>query len=356
VLPLLACEHSTPFDPPSHGQDGPLTGGDPVRLTYGSNAQPPAWTPDGESILFSFTDASRPDDDRCVAQMPRTGGSIVRLICHAGVLTTDSLDRLEQPALNEAGRLAFVRSSRRLGSITDRERWLSTLSWADPATVDRVRSIPFQVAGGLRTSIASLEWLDDARVAFIANAEAIVLPCEVCDPIVVESGRELLVLDPTVGGEFLVVPVPGNATSVSGTPDELFYTLAGDTRVYRGSLAGGASVVHDFGAAGIARSVHVAGNRLVVLVGGLIRDYDDPAGVVQTDEGGALWVMDLPNGTPAPILSQTQLFREPALSPDGAAIVAIAVPITVEAIIVEGEPVGLDTTISGPPDLWRLGE
>lgn len=356
ALVLTACDHSTPFEPPDSGRSGPLVGGDPARLTYGGTAHAPSWTPDGETLLFSFVDGARDDADRCVGQLPRAGGTIIRTICHSGALTTDSLDQLTLPALSGAGELAFVRASRRLGSIVDRERLLLVAAWDDPSATRVLRGIPFTSGGTLRSSIASLGWIDGERLAFIANAEFIALPCPLCDPIVVESGRDIIVLDPATAPAFTVVPVPGNPTSVSGSGADLYYTLAGDSRLYRGSVGGAASVVHDFAELGVVRGVHVAGNRLVAVVGGGVETYETDEGIAQRDEGGQLWIMDLPAGTPTPIVSLTHLFREPRLSPDGGAIIATGVPFD-EVVIYEGlEPVGIVLVVDGPPDLWRFGE
>ena len=71
----------------------------------------------------------------------------------------------------------------------------------------------------------------------------------------------------------VVLPGTDFASGVSPGPtsDEVYYTLNGDTRVYRRVLStGDQSVVHDFGAAGIARDVHVAGGRLTAVVGGRV--------------------------------------------------------------------------------------
>lgn len=356
ALLLAACEHTTPFDPPDTGLSGPLAGGDPVRLTYGGTAHSPSWAPDGNGMLFSFVDAARPDGDRCIGRLPRAGGTIDRIICHSGALTTDTLDQLTLPALSQEGSLAYVRASRRVGSTVDRERVLLMAEWDDPASTRPLRTIPFPSGAGQRTSIGSVGWLDDGRLAFVANGEGIATPCPECDPILLESGREIMVLAPASAPGFIVVPVPGNATSVSGSGSELYYTLAGDSRIYRGSVAGGAEVVHDFGELGIVRDVHVAGNRLVAVVGGSIESYEADVGVMQTDEGGDLWVMDLPAGTPTELVSTTHIFRAPRLSPDGGAVIAAGVPVD-ETVIYDGlTPIGIIIVVTGPPDLWRFGE
>ena len=104
--------------------------------------------------------------------------------------------------------------------------------------------------------------------------------------------------------------------SAGGNADEIYYTLSGDSRVFRQTLSTGAvTVVHDFGAAGIARDVHVVGNRMAAVVGGRVAYGIHPSfGPTQWDSGGVLHVVDLPSGTDA-TLDGPGLFRRPQVSP-----------------------------------------
>jgi hypothetical protein len=76
-----------------------------------------------------------------------------------------------------------------------------------------------------------------------------------------------------------IIPGTSLASSVQPTPDgkAIYYTVADSSVVYRMDLATtNVQVVHDFGAAGIARDVQVSGNRLVAIVGGDITFTNDP--------------------------------------------------------------------------------
>src|SRR5437879_277497 len=67
-----------------------------------------------------------------------------------------------------------------------------------------------------------------------------------------------------------VIPGTRFASSVAAgeSADIIYYTLGGDSRVYRRVLSSGSvSVAHDFGG-GIARDVQVVGSRLIAVVGG----------------------------------------------------------------------------------------
>ena len=112
-----------------------------------------------------------------------------------------------------------------------------------------------------------------------------------CPIDTIPTGLDVALLDLSAPGSSPVV-LPGTdfASGVSPGPtsDEVYYTLNGDTRVYRRVLStGDQSVVHDFGPAGIARDVHVAGGRLTAVVGGRVNVVPDAElGQIQWDSGG----------------------------------------------------------------------
>jgi hypothetical protein len=135
----------------------------------------------------------------------------------------------------------------------------------------------------------------------------------------------------------------------------VYYTLAGDSRVYRQLLSTGAVVqVHDFGPAGIARDVHVVGTQLTAVVGGRVHFMDDPTrGPTQWDSGGVVHVVDLNDGSEVILDSppQPSLFRRPRLSPSGTAIVVEAYPVS----LTPGPGGTLNPTVGGSGDLFLYG-
>ena len=150
------------------------------------------------------------------------------------------------------------------------------------------------------------------------------LPCTRQDTIV--TGLKVGVLDLSAPGS-LPVLIPGtdyaSGVAPGASPGEIYYTLGGDTRVYRRVLATGeVSVLYDFGAAGIARDVHAVGNRFTAIVGGHVIFSVDPLfGPVQWDSGGLIHVVDLSTGTDM-LVAGPGLFRHPALAPNGDRVVA----------------------------------
>jgi hypothetical protein len=140
------------------------------------------------------------------------------------------------------------------------------------------------------------------------------------------SGLEIVRLDFGSATPVLhVLPGTNQASSVAvAGRDTLFFTINGDTRILRLTLADDSvAVVHDFGSGKIARDVQVDAGRVVAVVGGNVSFTQDSTGGIQRDSGGTIVVVDPSNGNESP-LAQGSLFRHPALSPDGRRIVAEA--------------------------------
>jgi hypothetical protein len=159
------------------------------------------------------------------------------------------------------------------------------------------------------------------------------------------------------------IPGTENASGVSpgSNPDEIYYTLNGDTRVYRQILSTGEVVVaHDFGAAGIARDVHVTGNRLTAVVGGRVHFADDPTlGPTQWDSGGIVHVVGLSDGSDVPLSGPTplELYRRPRLSPGAAEVVAERYPLNLFEIRgPDGSLIRVDTVVVRAGDLYLFGQ
>jgi len=119
--------------------------------------------------------------------------------------------------------------------------------------------------------------------------------------------------------------------------------------VYRRVLStGDQSVVHDFGAAGIARDVQTAGGRLTAIVGGRVHfESDAILGPVQWDSGGFVHVVDLGTGADVALPDEQRLFRRPVLAPGGDRLVAEGYPL-----IIVGSGASADTTVGRAGDLY----
>src|SRR5258705_318827 len=143
---------------------------------------------------------------------------------------------------------------------------------------------------------------------------------------------------------------PGTVTTLAGTDsassvalgagDTIYYTAAGDSRVFRRTFAGGDTAVWDFGTAGIARDLQVRGATLYAVVGGAVGYSHDPTlGPLQFDGGGVIHAVNLLLGTDTPMADAARYYRRIALSPDGRHIVAEGLPIVLAG---------------AQPDLWGI--
>jgi len=363
LLLTAACGHSDPFSGPSTGTDSPFDPTPPVRLTLNQAADRGAsWLPDGSGIIYSSHQTGRRDHDLCLAELPATGGTQRRLVCNLSGLGDDSTNAIESPATFADGRLAFVKAAGAVGALSPSREAVAVSPGEDPSAGANVQPIPFSLPGEPRyTAVRQLRWQNASRLVFVASQVLYRIPCQFCPYDTIVSGLDVGVLDLSPG-EATVSVLPGTdlATGVSPGPteDEVYFTLAADTRVYRRLLSSGATdVVYDFAAAGIARDVHVAAGRLAAVVGGRVAFSVDPdLGPTQWDSGGIVHVVTLASGADV-ALDGPGLFRRPALSPDGARLVAEGYPliITETRDPVTGGLLAVDTTVARAGDLYLFG-
>jgi hypothetical protein len=256
------------------------------------------------------------------------------------------------PALSADGRLAFVQASGSIGGSNPSRAGLMVAPTLDPSSATEVQRIPYTIAGEPQhDDVTDVRWLTADRLVFVGELVAYQRACSFCHLDTITTGLKVVVLDLVTAGT-LPVTLPGTefASGVSpGGTDEVYYTVGGDTRVFRRVLSSGAvDVVHDFGAAGIARDVHVVGSRLAAVVGGRVSyDVDPVLGPVQRDSGGEIHVVDLSTGADV-ALDGPGLFRHPALAPAASRLVAEGYPLIIEDLG-GGKK---DTTVSRSGDLY----
>ena len=365
VVPLLAacltlaCGHTEPATPPPYGSDTPFDPGPPQRLTYNAAAdRAAAWLADGSGLLYSAQQVARPDRDVCLALLPPTGGSQRGLWCDVpdGESQTDAV---EFAAPDGAGRLAFFSASGTIGGASPVRVAIALAPTLDPRNAARVRTFPYTPEGSTPQDAAEhLRWLDGTRLAYVGQQFRVRVPCVLCPPDTLRIGQAVTVLETAAPGS-LPAAVPGTAfaTGVATEPgtDALYYTLGGDTRVYRRSLTSGSvDIVHDFGGAGIARDIHVAGGRLAAVVGGRVAFVTDAQfGPVQRDSGGVVHVVDLASGQDTRLEPGARLFRRPALSPAGDAVAVEGYPLILAPL--GTVPPSVDTTVGKAGDLFLFG-
>ena len=268
---LTACDHARPFGAPAAEPNQPFSTAFPRRLTFGVGADlQPAWLPDGSGFVYSFP-LARPDNDRCLGVLPAEGGHQTRIICHVPVaLDADSTNALWSPAVGPGGRLAYLRESSALFSTApnSRELVVASLDAPDPGRV--VLSLPYTAPDGtFQYGASHLRWAGANTLVFIADTVLYYATGTFVDTVT--TPIEIMRIDLT-GDSVALAVVPGTADATSLVTDStgaLYYTLPGDTHVYR--LAPGAGVAapyYDFGSGRVPSEVQVRGATLVGLVGG----------------------------------------------------------------------------------------
>jgi hypothetical protein len=367
----LACGHTDPFSAPPFGTTQPFDPSPPVRLTLNESADRGAsWLPDGSGILYSAQQLGRPDHDVCLAELPATGGSQRRLVCDLSGRGDDSTNAIESPVLSPDGRLAFGKASGRIGAVSPDREAVAVAAGSDASGAANVQPIPYTIPGEPRhNAVRQLRWQGADRLVFVGAHVAYRVPCQTCVLDTIISGLKLGVLDLSAAGA-TVSALSGTdfASGVSRGPtdDEIYFTLGGDSRVFRRVLSSGATdVVYDFGPAGIARDVDAAAGRLAAVVGGRVAFSVDPElGPTQWDSGGIVHVVDLASGADA-VLEGPASFRRPALSPAGTEVVAEGYPLIITPKLdpetglpvldpVTGDPLA-DTTVARTADLYLFG-
>lgn len=358
------CGHDEPFSAPPYGTTQPFDPTPPIQLTLNEGADRGAsWLPDGSGILYSAQQLGRTDKDLCLAELPGGGGTQRRLICDVDRADGDLLNAFESPVVGADGRLAFVRASASMGATNPSREGIVVAPKLDPATASEVQRIPYTIPGELpHTAVTALRWQRDGRLLYVGGAATLRSVCSLCLLDTITTGRKVALLDLAPGaaaGASAPVALAGTDFASGASPgasaDEVYFTLGGESRVFRRLLSTGeTSVAHDFGAAGIARDVHVAGGRLVATVGGRVAFSTDPElGPTQWDSGGIVHLVDLASDVDVP-LAGPGLFRRPVLAPAGDRVVAEGYALII--VFLGPDPVTgiarVDTTVSRAGDLY----
>lgn len=303
-----------------------------------------------------FEDTSRPDLDRCLGQLPASGGSIRQVVCATTLSSLDSVDTFYEPSVGPDGRVLYLRESSPLQSSTPNAAALVLAPGNDLQAGTVIRTYPYTASSGnIHGGITNIRWLSADRAIYLAQSVQYVAPCRGCPLDTLRTGIELVDVDLSGAAPVLqVIPNTAGTSSVAAgdSPDLVYLTRNGDGRVYRQTLSSGATeIVHDFGAGNIARDVHVLGTTLYAIVGGRVSFVNDSTlGEVQRDFSGHLRRVDLTNGIETPLDVDGRWFRRPAASPAGNRLVAEGFPALISSC---APPIGcLDTTIGRSSDLW----
>jgi hypothetical protein len=259
---------------------------------------------------------------------------------------------MEAPAVSRDGRIFFHQVVSWIGQQKLGASRLMLGSADDPLQATVLRPLPYTAASGrFHSSVRVPQWIGTDSLVYLA--ELLFYEGSTFYPDTFYTGVEVVLLDLAAAAPtFNVLPGTEYASSVSlsDEPGIVYYTLGGDSRVFRRALASGeVTVTHDFGAGNIARDVQVRGATLVAVVGGsVLYRFEDAHGNVQRDEGGNLAFVELGSGETTIFSTDSVLFRHPMISPDGTRLVVEVQPFAP----VQAEP---DSDFNAPnhrADLW----
>jgi hypothetical protein len=303
LLVGAACEHAQPFGVPYAEPNVPYDSGFPRRLTFNSaNDEAPAWLPDGSDIIYSYQ-IPQPDSEQCLGMLPAGGGHLTWSACPLSPpLATDSTRVLTQPAVGPAGVLVYLRERKLLSErgFTFKELVVATLGNPTPGRV--VLSLAYWAPDSLlHVAVKFVQWASAQTLVWVAvvdtNAGPPPVPSEIVRFDMSTAPASMTVLRGTGGASSIAVDSGG----------ALYYTVGGDSHVYRYSEGAAPDTVYDFGAAGTPVSVQVRGNVLVAEV------------------NGGLYRVDLDSKSVAPIATPYSMpVSDPVLSPLGTYVVVQA--------------------------------
>ena len=348
-----ACEHTAPYQPEPPAPAPPFTQLFPRRLTFNpGDDRTPSWLPDGSGIIYSSEREDRPDHDRCLAILPPEGGTVLTRFCRVDPVHADSNDLMESAAVSPNGRIFFHQVVSRIGRQKLGASALMLGSASDPLHAVTLRILPYTAPNGrFHSSIRTPQWIGSDSIVYLA--ELLFYEGSTFLPDTFYTGVDAVLLDLS-GAEPLFNVVPGtdyaSSVSISNEPGILYYTLGGDSRVFRRVLSTGeVSIVHDFGAGNIVRDVQVREPRMVAVVGqSVLYRNEDAHGFVQRDEGGDIAFVDLNSGGTTFFAGDSMLFRHPMISPDGARVVVEVQPFAP----VHPEPESEFNAPNHRADLW----
>jgi hypothetical protein len=296
----------------------------------------------------------RADHDRCLAILPSEGGTIRTSHCQLHPEYDDSTDVMEAPAISADGRIFFHQA---ISWVGRQKLGASTLRLGradDPVGATALQELPYAAPNGrTHSSIRTPQWISPDSLVYLA--EQLFYEGSSFYPDTFYTGLDAVLLDLS-GPAPVYGTIPGTdyASSVSLSADgaAIYYTLGGDSRVFRRVLSSGeVTVIYDFGAGAVVRDAQIREDRLVAVIGGsVLYRFEDAHGFVQRDEGGDLVFVNLTSGASTVFAGDTVLFRHPAISPDGRRLVVEVQPYAP----VHSEPDSEFNATNHRADLWLL--
>jgi len=293
----LGCNHADPFDSGVTDLDGPMQPGNPARLTLNPlRDQNATWLPDGSAILYTFETDTVQNFDRCLALLPRGGGTRHEL-CSTSAGHLDSTEVYGPSAVSDSGRLVYSFTQSVPGRQIPNHKALRVATITDPQTFEVLHPLPFGIDGFGIDSVIDVHWLGANRVVYLGTFGI---------PNTIMRDRIVVLIDLRSPAQPSVVPgtMSVRALAVGTDPDAIIITRSGDSHVYRLALASGQeTVLYDF-APGFPGDIDVRMDRLVTVTESTLITVDLSTGTSDTLVGAP--------GTPK--------LGSPAVSVDGTVV------------------------------------
>jgi hypothetical protein len=323
LVAATACAYDTPWTSRPYGPDTPFDPASPGRVTINTGVdRTPAWLPGDTALLYSVERTG--DQDRCLGVLSARTWTLDRTLCHGGLVTdSNHVDAFEWPAVRGArGAFQWAQWQRAAVRPSQRDLVVATLDrWDHGRTLLDFR--PYGPAAVYIDGVQRVQWVSDTSLVYVREQMLVTIPPPPSPPFYDTTITPIDIERVDFGSDSAVVTiVPGTAgatsLAINDSATAIYYTLPGDSTVYRRHLdSATVSVAYAF--AGVfPRDVQLWGTRLVAIA------------------GGDLHLVDLQALTDSVVTGPGVAFRNPALSRDG------------HTIVVEGA-VG-----SGIPDLWRV--
>lgn len=318
VLGQAGCGHEKPFQQTAFNQDSARTRGSMRQLTYNLGAdRAPAWLPGDSGFIYSTERLDTRSRHRCIARMRASGGTVIGMECRDFAQSIDSTYAFEWPAVHPGGLVSFLLVANRITAVRPGYQILRLGRLDDLSNAPELLVVPYLVDTSYYDAIISPQWVDESRLIFVAGIMLIGEPP--LPPDTIFGGRTVAMLE-RQNGVSVVSGIPGtlDASSVAVNPEAatFYFTVMGDSRVYRGDLTGSnIQVYHDFGIGNVARDVAIRGDSILVVVGGRVLLQSFPGvGVFQSDFGDRLRLVHPASGLDQVVADSGLCYRRPAFS------------------------------------------
>ena len=224
---LLACGHSDSFIT-SVSTVGPSGSGPDVQLTFNVDQDYwPAWTEDGNGILYAFVPLDTRITHRCIGLLPPSGGTRIWQLCDERFVRNDSISSYTGFALGSSGKLLYAEASGPLASpqnIPNTGLWLADTS--SPFVRTRLLNLPLDVGGFVVNWLTDIAWTGPSTFIALGQQWNTLRVCSVINC----PGATQALKDSTFSadGRIVVGTIAGDhatLTAIAGTDSATGYSL-----------------------------------------------------------------------------------------------------------------------------------